>query len=208
VRGILPTVLDTRFEAILSQERSLAKAVAATMVEMNPLTVWDLMMLPVFFINFLKFRRAREAFTLNFLFTKKLALEAAFDMIDKGKTKEEVLARIENKTGDILDSDTKGIYSENIRRRQMEEINLLIEHYCKLLQAEGRDYASLVKNAYQTEENYTAFLQRLKLVEKEVNRAAKQTVRTKTASAMVSKMEKTTEWMRMAEAEKIFGSIK
>lgn len=205
MRRILPTVLDTKHESILSQERSVAKAVTSAVIESKPLTVWEITIPILFIANFFRFRRSREIFTLNFLFTKKLALDAAFDMIKEGQDKEEAVARIKVKTKEILASDNKGIYSQKIRQRQMKEIDLLIDHYRKLLEAEGKDYASMMKNAYHTRENYNAFLVRLKQAEKEVNTAAQQTVKVATAYDLVSKMEKAAERTRSARAEKIFG---
>jgi len=88
----------------------------------------------------------------------------------------------------------------------MNEINLLLDHYLKLLEAEGNSYESVVKNAYQTRDNYEAFLRELTLTEKAVNRAAIQTVgKTETASELISGMEKATEGIRTKEAEKIFA---
>lgn len=204
MRRILPTVLDTKYESILSRERSLAKAVTSAVIELQPLTVWDITIPLIFLHNFLRFRRTREIFTLNFLFTKKLALEAAVDMIKKGQGKEEAMAQIRDKTRDILASDKKGVYSQKIRQKQMKETDLLIAHYRKLLEAEGKDYGSMMKNAYKSWEKYAAFLGQLKGAEEEVNRAAQQTVRTATASDLVSRMEIATERIRRAQAEKIF----
>lgn len=204
MRRILPTVLDTKHESILSRERSLAKAVTSAVIESKPLTVWEITIPLIFLHNFLTFRRTREIFTLNFLFTKKLALEAAVDMIKKGQGKEEAMARIKDKTRNILASDKKGVYSQKIRQKQMKEIDLLIGHYRRLLEAEGKDYGTMMKNAYQSWEKYAAFLGKLKGAEKEVNSAAQQTVRIATASDLVSKMERATERIRRAQAEKIF----
>jgi len=182
----------------------LAKAVASAVIESKPLTVWEMMIPLVFIHNFLRYKRTREVFTLNFLFTKKLALEAAFDTVKKGQSRQQAMARIKEKTRNILAADKKGIYSQKIRQRQMKEIELLIEHYRKLLQAEGKDYNSMMKNAYRTWEEYSAFLEQIRRAEKEVNRAAQQTVRVATASDLVSKMEKATERIRRSEAGKIF----
>ena len=91
------------------------------------------------------------------MFTKELALDAARNIIKKGRTRESELAQIEDKTKSILDADTDGIYSEEIRRSQMEEIDLLIDHYCKLFKTDGVDYSSLVINTYQDRRGYTAF---------------------------------------------------
>ena len=87
----------------------------------------------------------------------------------------------------------------------MKEIDLLIGHHCKLLKVEGKDYDSLVMNAYQSLDNYTAFLDRLKGVEKEVNVSAMQTLGSKGDPKTVSKMEDVIERLRMASAQNIFG---
>jgi len=201
---ILPTVLDTKYKNILSQERSLAKAVASAVIETPTLSVWEVTIPIIFLFNFLRFKRARETFSLNFLFTKKLALEAAFEMVDKGKTKEEAKIQIREKTGNILAADKKGIYSSKIRQRQINEIELLVDHYSKLLQAEGKDYPAMVKNAYRTQGEFAAFLKELQRAEKAVNQAAIQTIGTHSAEQIVSKMEEIPERIRMAETEKIF----
>jgi len=117
-----------------------------------------------------------------------------------------VIALIDDRTSSILDSDTKGIYSEQIRSRQISEINLLLDHYLKLLEAEGNSYQTLVKNAYQTRESYEAFLHQLIPVEKAVNEAAIQTVgETEDAYELISGMEEAAEGIRMEQAEKIFS---
>lgn len=131
-------------------------------------------------------------------------MKAAFDMIEKGLGKEEVIARIKDKTGDILASDTKGIYSQKIRLKQIKEIELLVDHYRRLLEAEGKDCDSMIKNAYQTLEKYMPFLDQLERAEKEVYKAAQKTVKAATASDLVFKMERATERIRRARAERIF----
>jgi hypothetical protein len=205
VGKLLPTVLDTKYENILAKERTLAKTVANAVIGQNPVAVWEVLIPIVFLFGFLKFKRARETFALNFMFTKKLALEAAFGMIKKGETKEEALARIKDKTSHLLASDQKGIYSVKIRQKQMREIDLLIDHYHKLLNAEGKTYPSMVKNGYRDRKDYAAFLKHLEQAEREVNRAATQTLRTSSAPEIVAKMEEAADRVRSAEVERIFG---
>lgn len=205
MRRILPTVIDTKYNIIRSRERRLAKAVAKSVVKFPEITVWAFIIPIVFLFIFLKYRRTLEIVTLNFLFTKKLALNAARDMIKNGQHRQEVLAWIDDKTTDVLASDKQGVYSEKIRRKQMNEVDLLLDHYLKLLKAEGNSYESLVKDAYQTQESYEAFLHQLTLAERAVNRAAIQTVgKTETTSELISKMETMTDGIRRKEAEKIF----
>jgi hypothetical protein len=204
---LLPTILDTKHENILAQEKALAKSVASAIIGQNPVTAWDVLIPIVFVFNVLKFKRAREIFTLNFLFTKKLALQGAFDMVKKGQSREEVLGQIRDQTSQILASDKKGIYSIKIRQKQMREMELLLDHYFRLLNAEGRDYRSMVRHAYRTRQDFAAFVKELEGIEKEVNRAASQTVRTASASDIVSRMEETASRLRATQVETIFATI-
>jgi hypothetical protein len=201
----LPTVLDTKYESILSRERSLARAVAISAVKAKPITVWEVTIPVIFIFGYMRLKSTREIFTQNILFTKKLALEAALEMIKKGQPREEVMSRIEDKTSSLLISVKKGVYSEEIRQMQLKEIDLLINHYCRLLRAEGRDYASLVINAYKSQKDYSTFLGQLKETEKQVTRAAEQTLGMRTDHEIISRIEESTDRARMAEVEKIFS---
>jgi len=201
----LPAVLDTKYKNILSKEQSLAKAMAVSVVKAKPITVWEVTIPIIFIFSYMRLKSSREIFTQNFLFTKKLALEAALDMIKKGQPREEVMSRIEDKTSSLLTSVKGGIYSEEIRRMQLKEIDLLIDHYCKLLKAEGKDYASLVINSYQRQKDYSTFLGQLKDVEKQVTHAARQTLGTQTDPEIVFRLEEAADRVRTAEAGKIFG---
>jgi hypothetical protein len=204
---LLPTILDTKHENILAQERALAKTVASAVIGQTPVTVWDVLIPVVFVFNVLKFKRAREVFTLNFLFTKKLALQGAFDMVKTGQSREDALGQIRDRTSQILASDKKGIYSIKIRQKQMREIEILLDHYSRLLNAEGKDFQSMVKHAYGTRQNFAAFVKELEGIEKEVNRAASQTVGTSSAPDIVSKMEETTSRLRAMQVETVFGPV-
>jgi len=201
---VIQRILDTKYENILAQERSLARRVATAVIPSPSLTVWEVTIPPLFFLNFFRLKRARETMALNILFTKKLALEAAFNLVDKGKKKEEVKEIWKEKTGEILATDKKGIYSAKIRQRQMQEMELLLEHYLRLFSAEGKDYVTMLKNAYLHKENYLAFLEELEQLEKEVYRAAMQTVKSPSAREIARKMEEATHKIRRAEVEKIF----
>jgi len=202
----LPTILDTKHENILAQENALAKSVASVVIGQNPVTAWDVLIPIVFVFNVLKFKRAREIFTLNFLFTKKLALQGAFDMVKKGQSREDVLGQIRDRTSQILASDKKGIYSIKIRQKQMREMELLLDHYFRLLNAEGKDYGSMVRHAYRTPQDFAAFVKELEGIEKEVNRAASQTAGTASAPDIIAKMEETAGRLRKAQVETIFGT--
>lgn len=205
LRNILPTVLDTKMKNILTEEREMAKAVATDVTGTMALGVWDFVLPPLFAINLLKHHRSKEAFTLNFMFTKKLALEAAGNMQQFGLTKINSLAEVEKKTLSILSADQKGVYSEKVRLKQMQEIRLLIDHYQKLLVSEGKTYNDMVKTAYVDRESFDAFLHRLSSAEKEVNRAALQLVgKSAEAKDFVARMEKSVDQIRNRDLDNYF----
>jgi Fe2+ transport system protein B len=202
----LSVSLKQKYDRIIARERALANSVARSVVAPRPFGVWDIMIPMVFILNFMKNKQMRELFIQNYIFTKQLALQAAFDILKKGQSREEVLARIVSKTGDILASEAQEIYSNEIRREQMKEMDLLIDHYRKLLESDGDDYSSFVANAYQNGHSYSIFLEQLMAAEKKVSQAAQQTLGDKADTAALSRIEAATARLRMAEVEKIFGT--
>ena len=202
---MLPTVLDTKINNIYKEERDVARAVSSEVTGILVFGVWDFMLPPLFIINVLKHQRAKEAFALNFMFTKKLALEAARTMLCSGQTKEKSLAQVDSQTAALLSSDQKGIYSEKIRQKQAQEISLLIDHYLVLLNSEGKTYRDMVLAAYRDRDAYNTFLNRLIAAEKEVNRAALQTVgRDSSAREFVARMEEAVSRVRANDSDKTF----
>ena len=96
--------------------------------------------------------------------------------------------------------------SDKIRQAQTKEIDLLIEHYLRLLQADGNDYISLVVNAYQNRQNYIALLEQLETAEKKVTEAARLTLGDQTDTAALASLEESAFRARRAEVERLFGS--
>lgn len=195
---------DSKHKSILSRERSWAHSVVMAVINAKPITVWEVMIPVLFIFNYARSKSDRELFSKNLLFTKELALNAALDMVKNNRSREVVMSQIDEKTRGLLSSVKNGIYVEEIRKKQIGEIDLLIDHYCKLLRVDGNDYSSLVINAYKSLEKYTDFLLQLKKVEKEVNLAAMQTLGAKTDSGIVSKIEEAVNRIRMATAQNIF----
>ena len=152
-------------------------------------------------------KQSRELFIQNYMFTKRYALDAAFRMLKKGLSREDAISAFKKKTRALLTApETQGIYSEAIRQEQMTEIELLVSHYCSLLNAEGEDYATFARNAYDSRRNYDNFHEQLKIVEKKVSDAAQQTLGAKADIDTLLRIEKATEEVRQSQIEKIFGS--
>lgn len=197
--------LKKKYDMILSHESAVARAVAAASIKARPFTVWEVMIPIIFIFGYMKSKETREVFAQNVLFTQKMAMQAAFDILKKGQTREAVMAQIRTKTRDMIASVPGGIYSAEIRQEQLKEIDLLIDHYCRLLDSRGNDYDSLVFNAYQTPDRLSGFFERLQAAEENVGRAARNTLGgsadTQTLERMKAAMKKT----RLKETEKIFG---
>lgn len=177
-------------------------------IQLGPLSVWEVLIPIVFILAYMKSKERRQLFAQNLLFTKKMALEAARDMMVKDQTKAAALMDIEHQTGQLLTSVPAGMYSDAIRQEQLKEIEFLIDHYLKLLRAEGRDYSALVLSVYQEREDYLNFQHALSALEKQVARAARRTLGAQTDDAMLSRIECATDELRSAEIHKIFDSGK
>jgi hypothetical protein len=61
--------------------------------------------------------------------------------------------------------------SQDLVLAQTETVDLLIDHYVKLLQAEGENYYDLIHNAYSSHENFEAHLRQITAAENKVDRA-------------------------------------
>ena len=205
LRSILPRVLDTKCNNIHREDKSLADAVAFEVLGGYQAGVWDFVMPPLLIFNLFRHKRKREAFILNFLFTKKIALETARDMVEQDLPHETAMQRAEEATGRVLAADTKGIYADKVRQRQLREIDLLARHYYRLIMAEGKTYEDMVRGAYPERREYLDFVRRLNQAEKEVNHAALTTVgRNEAGLNFINKMEKAVEKIRQIDADRYF----
>ena len=182
----------------------LHKSVAVSLIKPKPLTVWDIMIPVIFILNFVKLKHSREIFIQNQIFTNTLALEATRDRLNKSRSRQDVFEAVKKKTKDLLSSVPDGIYSEKIRQAQLKEIDLLMDHYGRLFEAQGHDYPALIRNAYASRVNYAAFLSQLKNVEKDVMTAARKTLGARADLQAAGRIEELTEKARAAEIEKIF----
>ena len=198
--------LKKKYETILARERTLANSIARAVVRPKPIGVWDIMIPMIFILNYLKGKHAKELFIQNYIFTKKLALQAALDMLQGGKSREEVMNAVRDKTKVVLKGGGGGVYSEQIRSKQMKEIAVLMDHYHTLLDTDGKDYDTLVVSAYGDRRTYTEFVKSLETCEKAVLEAARQTLGDQTDSAALIRLEEATARVRGVEINRIFGS--
>ena len=70
-----------KFKIIFERERSMARGLALSLIRFKTLTVWEIMIPVIFILNYVKLKQSREIFVQNQMFTKKMALDAALDML-------------------------------------------------------------------------------------------------------------------------------
>jgi hypothetical protein len=191
-----------KYELILSAEESLARQVALGVIIMQPLTVWHYLIPFMFIYDFLRRTVTIRRYTQHFMFPRRLAVDAARDIL-RGE------AREERRVG--VGDDTKGwlhsldLYSDTLYEAQMKMIDLLVDHYAKLLQVEGNTYDALVRNAYTSGVDYEAHLSLLTAVEKEVDRAIMERLgETEKLREKILAEQEQLERMRQKDMERIF----
>jgi hypothetical protein len=198
------TKLSTKYKWIVAHDRAWAGSLAASIRKPKQISVWEVLMPVLLIFNYASAKVTRETFMQNILFTKQMALDAARDMVRKRVGRDEVMLPIKEKTRDLLSTVEEGVYSEAIRQKQLEEIDLLIDHYCKLLNADGNDFVTLVRGAYPDRGDYLDFLGRLKKAETRVHEASLETVGSRGDRQFVTNLEQTTERVRMTSVDTFY----
>jgi len=160
--------MKKKYDIILSAEETFARSVALGMVAKRPLTPWHYLIPGMFILDFLRRSSEIRRYAKHFMFSRELAINAARDIIN-GEDTDNRLLRAEEEIKEWLRS--LNLYSMSLHQSQMEEVTLLIGQYCKLLNAEGDSYHSLIRNACNNRENYEAYVRQLSSVGKEVDRA-------------------------------------
>jgi hypothetical protein len=152
---------------ILMAEEKLAREVTLAVIVTRPLTVWHYMIPGMFIIDFLRRGSALKKYTEHFMFPRKRAIDAA-QAFAQGQTAADVFEQVENDTRAWLNS--LDLYTPGLLQAQVNAIQLLVDHYGRLLREEGYSVYALIKAAYQTRENLQGFYDQLTAAEAEIDR--------------------------------------
>jgi hypothetical protein len=153
---------------VLESEGSFARAVALGVIVKRPPSAWHFLLPGMFLFDFLRRSSEIRRYSDLFLFPRTLALDGALNILN-GEDRKEILSQIEDNLKRWLVS--LNLYSERLQRKQMDVIDLLVDHYSRLFHAEGDDYPGLIKDAYETRESYEDYLYRLGTAEQEMDPA-------------------------------------
>ncbi len=156
------------YTIILSAETQFAREVTLGVIYQRPLSAWYYVIPGMFIIDFLRRGTAISRYTKHFMFPRKLAMEAARSLIN-GEEKSLIDARIESEIQNWLNS--LNLYSQELAQAQKVAVDLLADHYAKLLTTQGTSYSELIENAYSSRGEFEAHLHALSSAENDIDRA-------------------------------------
>jgi len=156
-----------KYNLILSAEEQFAREVTLGAIVAKPPSAFFYLIPGMFIIDYLRRGSAIRKYSQHFMFPRKLAVDAARSII-QGEEESSVRVHVENDTQAWLSS--LNLFSDDLLKIHMVLLDVLIEHYSALLNAEGDSYYLLVEDAYQNRENFQWILQKITKAENEVDR--------------------------------------
>jgi hypothetical protein len=160
-------VMD-KFETISNAEQQFAREVTIGVLYLRPLSAWHYLIPGMFIFDFLRRTSTIRKYTETFMFPRKLALQAARDL-SAGKSRAAIDTHLETEIKSWLAA--LRLDSPDLVGAHKETVGLLIDHYLKLLQAEGESYYDLIQYAYSDRETFETHLRDITSAENEVDRA-------------------------------------
>jgi hypothetical protein len=156
-----------KFDVISIAEQQFAREVTLGVLYLRPLSAWHYLIPGMFIFDFLRRSRAIRKYTETFMFPRTLALRAARDLA-ADKTRITVDPQLESEIKNWLAAFQ--LDSPDLVRAQKKTVDLLADHYARLLQAEGESYYDLIQNAYSSRAAFEAHLRDITAAENEVDR--------------------------------------
>lgn len=156
-----------KYDMILAAEEQFAREVTLGVIVQRPLTVWHYLIPGMFIIDFLRRGSAIRQYTRHFMYPRKLAIDTAQATI-QGQDEAILRSHIEEDIRTWLNA--LNLYTPALHKAQLAAVDLLTDHYLKLLKADGDSYHLLIKNAYQNRESFKMYLDQITATEKEVDR--------------------------------------
>lgn len=183
------------YRVLLQAEEEFARAVALGVIVRRPPSVWYFLIPGFFVLEHLRRSEAIRRYSRLYLFPRKLALDLAME----GKGEIYAQQQLQGWLSEV------GLYSPEILQRHLEQVRLLLDHYQRLLQAEGRDYATLVRSAYGSREAFEGFLKELSAAERAVDEALIKASGDEGLRERLQAEQEQAERLRIKAVETIFG---
>jgi hypothetical protein len=153
---------------IRGAENQFAREVTIGVIYLEPPSAWYYLIPGMFIIDFLRRTTAISRYSKHFMFPRNLALDAARDFLN-GEDRTRIDRHVEDSIEKWLRS--LNLYSTELARAQKAAVDLLAEHYARLLNAEGTSYHDLIEQAYPSRAAFENHLRALTAAENEIDRA-------------------------------------
>jgi len=189
--------LEYKKDLIRRQQEEFADAVAISVLDKPKVSIW-MILIPILFVYFVyrqqRFSSGRKQFAEDFVKTPQRALDAACRSLETGQAPD--IEKIAQHS--TVPPAVKLVYSSWVQ--------VLVDHYIDLLQAEGDSFDSLVRCAYANRTNFLLTLNRLNQTEKDLYAALKPHLNQTTAGTgeIITSIEQHCRRLRRDLAEAIF----
>lgn len=190
------------YSLILQSEENFARLVALGLWIKRPVSPWHYLLPGMFIFDYLRRSAMVKSYSAAFLFPRKLALDLSLRAMEGIQEKDLMFQKARRTVKEWLASYK--LYSAEIEERHMEQINILMEHYIKLLKADGNEYSLLVKNSYGDINNYQNFVERITAAESYIDLAIANHMRNEEIKRRLEAERKQVAELRQKEMYKIF----
>ena len=167
--------------------------------------MWEVIVIPLMVINHVRQRQMRDLCVENFLVPKRLALGAALDTARGDRSRDAARAWIHAETQKTRESADEALYADAVREAQHLEMDWLLDHDLRLLDAEGETYHDLVKAAFDRA-GYEQAMAELLVLEKAVSEAALKSLPIAADPEVAARLHAALAEIRTNETERIFGT--
>lgn len=156
------------YNLILQNEENFARLVALGLWIKRPISPWHYLLPGMFIFDYLRRSAMVKNYSAAFLFPRQLALDLSLRVLE-GAERKQLMLEAGEKIKEWLDAHK--LYSAEIQDRHMAQISILMEHYVKLLKADGNEYTLLIKKTYGNKTSYEKFLMNLTTAENYIDLA-------------------------------------
>jgi hypothetical protein len=196
---------NKKYVMLLEREKQFVRRVVYLIRAQTPRPWWHAFVPLTFLFEYLARKRDVRAFSDTHLYLKQIALSAASRDVETGDPREND-PHVQAQLRDYWLHMQK-IESQEIFEHLSIWVDLLRQHYRRLLEVQGKNYTGLIRNAYASLDAYRTFLSDLTRVEKRMDHEMTRIQKENHAfSLYIQRKQKATENVRDRELREISGN--
>ncbi|GAB6060971.1 NF038143 family protein [Desulfonatronum parangueonense] len=161
-------LLKTQSKAILAEEREFASRVVYYRRAQSAPAWWHNFIPFKFLVEYFGRKKETSQFSQKHLGFKEMALRAAEEAVRSGNTERSRQA-MKGELREFWMHEQK-LESRTVYENLSTMMDLLLDHYLRLLQTEEREYLSMVRKAYRNSAIYQEFLTSMEQVEHAIDK--------------------------------------